>query len=159
MCSEKETASQGTNKKVLTKRKRKNALPDISTNIQILYELAQKNLNLSITSGRKGNRGLHKGLSKRRSKCIGVSKNPHTWQALINVGKKKKYIGTYNSEKEAAIAYDFFWLGLNGSEAVTNYSYDSELLIDMISDYRSNPYIQPIRYADRVQVPSYLLGN
>ena len=35
-------------------------------------------------------------------------KNGENWQVLINYGKFKKYIGTFSSEKQAAITYDFY---------------------------------------------------
>ena len=144
-------------KNKLRKRSRKNALPDISRNISILLRMTQNDQTLFVAPKRKGNRGLHNGLSRRRSKCIGVSKNPRTWQALINVGKIKKYIGTYSTEKEAAIAYDFFALGLHGLEAYTNYGYDSYLLQEMIVGYKCDSNLEPARYSTRVQVPTYLL--
>ena len=50
---------------------------------------------------------------KRSSKYIGVSMNGNNWQAMINNGSGKKYIGTYASEKEAAVAYDFYSFALH----------------------------------------------
>ena len=47
-------------------------------------------------------------LSSKRSTYIGVSRNGHNWQALITINKKKTYIGSYRSEIDAAIAFDFF---------------------------------------------------
>jgi hypothetical protein len=98
----------------------------------------------------KGNRGLHKGISRRRSRFIGVSKNPNTWQTLINVRKSKKYIGTYATEKEAAIAYDFYALGLHGLEASTNFGYGGELILEMIGDYKNDGHFQPSKFVNRV---------
>ena len=43
----------------------------------------------------------------RGSSYVGVSKNGENWQVLINYGNFKKYIGTFSSEKQAAITYDF----------------------------------------------------
>ena len=44
--------------------------------------------------------------SKRRSQYTGVFKNGRKWQALIAIRSKKTYINTYNSEVEAAKAFD-----------------------------------------------------
>mmetsp|Transcript_17518 Transcript_17518/g.19703 ORF Transcript_17518/g.19703 Transcript_17518/m.19703 type:complete len:111 (-) Transcript_17518:199-531(-) len=76
-------------------RKRKNPVPDIKGMILKVYRELKKNSNVVIYPRTKGNRGLHNGVSRRRSQYVGVSKNGGHWQALINVGKHKKYIGTF----------------------------------------------------------------
>eukprot|EP00345_Euplotes_harpa_P017447 CAMPEP_0168337688 /NCGR_PEP_ID=MMETSP0213-20121227/12349_1 /TAXON_ID=151035 /ORGANISM="Euplotes harpa, Strain FSP1.4" /LENGTH=65 /DNA_ID=CAMNT_0008343245 /DNA_START=333 /DNA_END=526 /DNA_ORIENTATION=+ len=49
----------------------------------------------------KSQKGIHRNKSHRRSRFIGVSKNSHNWQVLLNLGNSKKYIGTYSTEEEA----------------------------------------------------------
>ena len=76
-------------------RRRKNPIPDISEKISKLYLKLQKKSDIVIQPRNKGKRGLHNGLSRRRSTFVGVSKNGSHWQTLINFGKTKKYIGTF----------------------------------------------------------------
>jgi len=91
-------------------------------------EMVTKCQPISFKASTKSSRGLHNGKSTRRSQFIGVLRNGKRWQVLINVGKKKKYIGTYAEEKEAAIVHDFYSIGLNGVGAKTNFSYDQTLV-------------------------------
>ena len=48
------------------------------------------------------------GLRSSKSNYIGVNLNKNSWQALISVEKKKTYIGSFNNEIIAAIAFDFY---------------------------------------------------
>ena len=61
--------------------------------------------------------------SERRSTFIGVSKNGPSWQSMITVEKRKIYIGTYKTEREAAIAFDFYSILIHTMEGKTNFSY------------------------------------
>ena len=62
----------------------------------------------------------------RRSRFRGVSKNGNHWQVLIMVKKKKKYLGSYSNEEEAARIYDKVALKYHGNKAKTNYNYSKE---------------------------------
>jgi hypothetical protein len=68
----------------------------------------------------------------RRSKYRGVSKNGSQWQVLIMAKKKKKYMGSYSSEEEAAKVYDKFALLYHGRKAKTNYDYSKEEIEKLI---------------------------
>ena len=68
----------------------------------------------------------------RRSKYRGVSKNGSQWQVLIMTKKKKKYMGSYSSEEEAAKVYDKFALLYHGRKAKTNYDYSKEEIEKLI---------------------------
>lgn len=128
--------------KGIKKRKRRNSLPDISKNIANVLRLIEAQ-NLNYIEGRHGNgRSGKKNIKGRSSNFIGVSKNGLHWQVLINYGKSKKYIGTYSSEKEAAIAYDFYSILLNTYKAKTNFSYSPELVKEMIYSYDKGKYIK-----------------
>jgi hypothetical protein len=116
-------------------RRRKNPLPDISRKIMIVYASLQKNSNVFVRPRSKGRRGLHNGLSTRRSQYVGVTKSGDHWQTLINVGKTKKYIGTYCSEREAALVYDFYAFGLRGLRAKTNFSHKGPQILLMIESF------------------------
>ena len=122
----------------VNKKRRKYNLPDLSKNLNKILEMVTKCQTVSFQATTKSSRGLHNGKSTRRSQFIGVLRNGKRWQVLINVGKKKKYIGTYGNEKEAAVVHDFFSIGLNGGSAKTNFDYDQQLVVDMINSYYNN---------------------
>ena len=85
---------------------------------------------------------------RRSSRYIGVSMNGHNWQAMINNGFGKNYIGTYASEKEAAIAYDFYSFALHDFNHQTNFDYKVETVDQMIESYFDS---------DKVLIPSLFL--
>ncbi|CAI2376452.1 unnamed protein product [Moneuplotes crassus] len=135
---------------IKTKKTRK-TLPCIAKNLNMILQMVECNQEVSFTATTKSSRGLHNGTSKRRSRYIGVLGNGTRWQVLINVRGKKKYIGTFGSEKEAAIVHDFYAIGLNGLEANTNFSYDGMTVQDMIMNYFTNDScFTPSEFATRV---------
>lgn len=71
-----------------------------------------------------------------RSGFIGVTRNGPQWQSLISVGKRKTYIGSYRTERECAMAFDFHSLLLHGLTAKTNFGYTKEDIVEMIWQYR-----------------------
>ena len=79
----------------------------------------EKNINLeeNLKNKKKGLRG---------SKYRGVSKNGNQWQVLIMINKKKRYIGNYRNEEEAAMFYDIVAIQNHGSKAKTNFYYTPE---------------------------------
>jgi hypothetical protein len=79
-----------------------------------------------------------KALSSRRSSYIGVSKNGPNWQAMISICKKKAYIGTYQSERDAGIAFDFYSILIHAMDAKTNLSYSKEDIMQMIYSFKRN---------------------
>ena len=62
--------------------------------------------NLRLLSARENT--IRRVMSKRRSKYAGVNyrKKKNKWEAIININKKSKCLGTFNSEIEAALCYD-----------------------------------------------------
>ena len=70
--------------------------------------------------------------SGRRSSYIGVSKNGDVWQALIVIDSKKTYIGSYYTEEEAAIAYDFYSIVIKQFAEKTNFDYTLRLIKKMV---------------------------
>jgi len=67
-----------------------------------------------------------KSKKPRGSKFRGVSRNGNQWQVLIMVNKKKRYVGSYSKEEEAAKAYDKVALQNHGSKAKTNFDYTKQ---------------------------------
>ena len=76
--------------------------------------------------------------SGRRSTYIGVSRNGDVWQSLIMIDGKKTYIGSYLSEEEAAMSYDFYSIILKSFSAKTNFDYSIENIKRMLEDYHQN---------------------
>lgn len=119
-------------------RKRRSNLPEIDANLLKLLKLISLNKHIEFDHCNKSSRGLHNGVSSRRSRFIGVLKNGNRWQVLINVGRTKKYIGTFCNENEAAIVHDFYSMGINGRKGKTNFAYSQELVENMIKSYFEN---------------------
>ena len=119
--------------KPVVKRQWRVGCPDIDAEMSstLLRILQGQKLLWNPTS--KTTRGLHNGRSYRRSRYLGVSRNRTRFLALINVNNKKQYIGTYCDE--AAMVYDFYAIGLKGSQAHVNFTYDSDLLAILIQDF------------------------
>ena len=66
------------------------------------------------------------GISRRGSQFRGVSRNGNQWQVLIMVNKKKRYVGTYACEDDAARYYDKVAIQNHGKKAKTNFFYTEE---------------------------------
>jgi hypothetical protein len=62
----------------------------------------------------------------RSSKFRGVSKNGKHWQVLIMIKQKKRYIGNFSDEEEAAREYDKIAIQFHGPKAKTNFHYDEK---------------------------------
>ena len=117
------------------RRKRRTAVLEVDKWIEEICKLLA-NGTLKFIVGISKVKSPYFNLSKpRSSNYIGVSKNGENWQVLINCGKAKKYIGTFYSEVEAAITYDFYWIWLHSSMAKTNFTYDLKLLKEMMECY------------------------
>lgn len=69
------------------------------------------------------------------SRYIGVSKNGPNWQALICINKRKTYIGSFDTQIEAARAFDMYSILINDLGAKTNFSYTKKDLMKIIADY------------------------
>ena len=104
--------------------------------LKILNTISSVNVTL-VTAKRKA--ASRRGpLSAKRSTFIGVSRNGPHWQALITIKKRKTYIGSYRSERDAALAFDFYSILLHSLTAKTNFSYTKEDIVEMIYNFKRN---------------------
>ena len=103
---------------------------DDLTKIENLNEMSEGN-GLEMTSMEET---LAKGRKPRGSRYRGVSRNGNQWQVLIMVNKKKRYVGSYSNEEEAARAYDKVALQNHGAKAKTNFDYTEEEVQKILSD-------------------------
>ena len=77
---------------------------------------------------------ISKGKKPRGSRYRGVSRNGNQRQVLIMVNKKKRYVGSYSNEEEAARAYDKVALQNHGAKAKTNFDYLEEEVQKILGD-------------------------
>jgi len=108
---------------------------NIDGHIQALYRMLSKSKNFLLYGKPKGHFNHERDPNSRGSNYTGVSRNGLNWQAHINNGHGKKYIGTYASDKEAGIAYDFYAIVLQKSKAKTNFCYSKEKILMMLRSY------------------------
>lgn len=100
-------------------------------NNKIVYSLFKKGNRLSSSEADTFKEKLKRG--KRGSKYRGVSRNGNQWQVLIMVNKKKKYMGNYSSEEEAARVYDYIAIQYHGRKAKTNFLYSNDEILTIIA--------------------------
>ncbi|CAI2359648.1 unnamed protein product [Moneuplotes crassus] len=111
---------------------------DITDKLTVLRGLLLKTRVSSLRCSAKKTRYTKNKYLGRRSKYIGVTRNNIHWQALINVDHKKKYIGTFIDEIEAAKTYDLYALAMQGRRANLNFSYKPQKMIEIIDHYLAN---------------------
>ena len=71
----------------------------------------------------------------RGSKYRGVSKNKGKWQMMIMLNQRKVYMGSIDSEVQAARLYDHVAILSKGLNAKTNYTYTAAQLKKIVKDY------------------------
>jgi len=97
-------------------------------------------LNVIIVNGKKKAKSRQGPTSNKRSTFVGVSRNGPHWQGLITINKRKTYIGSYRTEEQAGLAFDFYSLLLHSLSAKTNFNYTKEDIVDMIVNFKTNDY-------------------
>ena len=118
------------NKKIVYCKVDSNSISLMKTNIS----LNEKN----IMNKQKIKEKNIKGKGKRGSKYRGVSKNGNQWQVLIMINKKKRYIGNYKTEEEAANSYDIVAIQNHGNKAKTNFYYSPDEILQIKKMKRIN---------------------
>lgn len=74
--------------------------------------------------------------SKRRSKYTGFFKNFSKWQAFIALNSVKTCTQAYESEEDAAKAFDVISLILKRVLAITNFKYTRREVVDLLHEYQ-----------------------
>ena len=120
----------GDNKK---EKKEKEKEKDQSMNNTINITENTETINHTITINDSNDICSDKSKKPRGSKFRGVSRNGNQWQVLIMVNKKKRYVGSYSKEEEAARAYDKVALQCHGSKAKTNFDYTKQEVEDILA--------------------------
>ncbi len=90
----------------------------------LLNEMNSSTININEVE--KEEKDFNRNRGQRGSKYRGVSKNGNQWQVLIKINKKKRYIGNYKNEEEAASSYDIVAIQNHGNKAKTNFYYTPE---------------------------------
>ena len=90
----------------------------------LLKEMNSSTININEVE--KEEKDFNRNRGQRGSKHRGVSKNGNQWQVLIMINKKKRYIGNYKNEEEAASSYDIVAIQNHGNKAKTNFYYTPE---------------------------------
>jgi len=81
----------------------------------------------SVSDGNENNNSPDQTLRKSRGSIYrGVSRNGNQWQVLIMVNKKKRYVGSYDTEEQASRTYDKVCIQNHGIKAKTNHFYTEE---------------------------------
>ena len=134
------------------RKARKDNLPQVQDKLKQILSMVQDGKLEPLKQWKKRNIGTLGNKSGRRSQYVGVSKNNQHWQVLINMGDSKKYIGTFGTQKQAAIAYDFYCIAIHSAKAKVNFTYSMELIAKMINSYFENEeYFDPRYFEDLVQ--------
>eukprot|EP00344_Euplotes_crassus_P002865 CAMPEP_0197005634 /NCGR_PEP_ID=MMETSP1380-20130617/30464_1 /TAXON_ID=5936 /ORGANISM="Euplotes crassus, Strain CT5" /LENGTH=178 /DNA_ID=CAMNT_0042424839 /DNA_START=206 /DNA_END=742 /DNA_ORIENTATION=+ len=119
----------------IKKRRRRSSKLEIRSKlIKVKSQILKRGIS-SFYSSPKQQRGSAPNNSSRRSRYIGISKNNTHWQALINIGRTKKYIDIFVSEQEAARTYDLYAIAIKGVKAGLNFNYTAAEMIDGIDHY------------------------
>ena len=100
---------------------------------EIKKQKINNDIHISKETMKKNDENSEKNRKPRGSKYRGVSRNGNQWQVLIMVNKKKRYVGSYSKEEDAARAYDKVALQNHGSKAKTNFDYTKKEVEEILA--------------------------
>ena len=100
---------------------------------EIKKQKINNEIHISKETLKKNDENSEKNRKPRGSKYRGVSRNGNQWQVLIMVNKKKRYVGSYSKEEDAARAYDKVALQNHGSKAKTNFDYTKKEVEEILA--------------------------
>ena len=100
---------------------------------EIKKQKINNEIHQSKDNSKKNDENSEKNRKPRGSKFRGVSRNGNQWQVLIMVNKKKRYVGSYSKEEDAARAYDKVALQNHGSKAKTNFDYTKKEVEEILA--------------------------
>jgi hypothetical protein len=84
-------------------------------------EVEEEEMAMSTATKGVRQQGKKKERAHLASGCYGVSANGKRWQAKIGYGGKKRYLGTFDTKQEAALAYDKEARKSGGENTLLNY--------------------------------------
>lgn len=123
-----------------------------------LEEMANVSKEEYLASLRRQSSGFSRGISRYR----GVARHHHNgrWEARIGrvLGNKYLYLGTYNTQEEAAAAYDMAALEHRGANAVTNFDI-SHYIERLRSKGIHIDYAQSLKQQQKQEQQEELPGN
>lgn len=144
------TSVNSENGRTVRRRKRRSKQLDISNQLRSLLDKIYSGTLLDDCFQNIAKRRFRNPLLKRSSKYVGVSRNGGNWQALINDGTGKRYVGTFATEEEAGLAYDLYALALQGPGHKTNFRYSVHTVVAMAESYlMTNGCFEPSQFLSR----------
>ena len=130
LCEGAESAKPSLHKRLLVQTH------DFSQNIQRLLAAVKGSIDedkIIVNAKKKSEAKVCR--SNRRSRFTGVFRNGDNWQSFISIEKRKTYLGTYDTQEEAAEVFDFYSLLLNWLVAKTNFDYSKKDIENMINKF------------------------
>eukprot|EP00344_Euplotes_crassus_P008768 CAMPEP_0196995834 /NCGR_PEP_ID=MMETSP1380-20130617/1859_1 /TAXON_ID=5936 /ORGANISM="Euplotes crassus, Strain CT5" /LENGTH=179 /DNA_ID=CAMNT_0042411625 /DNA_START=270 /DNA_END=809 /DNA_ORIENTATION=- len=126
-------ATDGEHQAIRKRRRRSSRLEIRSRLMSVRDQILEEGITAFYSSPKKSRTIVVE--KSRRSKYIGVSKNNDHWQALINIGRTKKYIDIFLSEQEAARTYDVYAIAIKGLGANLNFNYTGAQMVAMVDHF------------------------
>lgn len=109
---------------------RKIGISEITLSISLSYSKWYKKRKVRTLSKRHG----------ANSRYIGVTKTRRKWNAYIDIERKRKNLGNYDCEDDAAHAVDEAYIAHYGNQKRTNFRYNTEEVANIIGANKLGEY-------------------